>query len=221
MWRKFIPEDIKQQYRLRSAKKTYSQQGEDRILADLGLLKKRGFYVDIGAHHPLYLSNTRLLYQFGWQGINIDPLPGMKKIFDRSRSRDINLEIAVSDRDGEEDYYIFAGPDNTLNREEAIAKKGLKNSLKVKTRRLAGILDDYASGKKIDLLNIDVENYEDKILRSNNWQKYRPGIILVEIRELDLENMDSSPIHLFLKNLGYKIFAKTLLTAFYQDANIA
>lgn len=59
----------------------YSQEGEDVILARMFEHQSPGFYVDIGAHHPRRFSNTRLLAEKGWTGINVDPLPGVMKLF--------------------------------------------------------------------------------------------------------------------------------------------
>jgi hypothetical protein len=61
----------------------YSQEGEDLIASRLFPNQSTGFYVDIGAHHPTRFSNTYLLYTKGWRGINIDPLPGSKELFDK------------------------------------------------------------------------------------------------------------------------------------------
>ena len=48
------------------------QEGENAILRRL-FPYNNGFYVDIGAYHPLFFSNTSMLYKFGWSGINIEP----------------------------------------------------------------------------------------------------------------------------------------------------
>ena len=55
-----------------------------------------GFYVDVGAHHPIRFSNTFRLYRKGWRGLNIDANPGSMKRFHHTRPRDINIEAAVS-----------------------------------------------------------------------------------------------------------------------------
>ena len=62
-------------------------------------LKKSGFYVDVGAHSPKYLSNTYYFYKQGWRGINIEPTPGRIRMFERVCPRDTNLALAISDRD--------------------------------------------------------------------------------------------------------------------------
>src|SRR5215510_10661697 len=60
---------------------SFSQQGEDLILARLFEGQRRGFYVDVGAHHPRRFSNTFLLYRRGWRGLNIDAAPGSMRLF--------------------------------------------------------------------------------------------------------------------------------------------
>src|SRR5581483_8094739 len=74
----------------------YSQEGEDLLLARLFDGQKKGFYVDVGAHHPFRFSNTYLLYLNGWRGINIDAMPGSMAAFRKLRPRDINIECMVS-----------------------------------------------------------------------------------------------------------------------------
>src|SRR5690242_3324544 len=67
------------------AVKSYSQEGEDRILHSIFETVADGFYVDIGAHHPKRFSNTYLFYQRGWRGINVDAMPGSMVRFKRVR----------------------------------------------------------------------------------------------------------------------------------------
>ena len=75
-----------------------------------GNLLQHGFFVDVGAHHPQRFSNTYYFYLKGWSGINIDAMPGSMKIFDDLRSRDINLEIPISDKSEILTYYEFDEP---------------------------------------------------------------------------------------------------------------
>lgn len=75
--------------------KSYSQEGEDMILHRIFERQCKGFYVDIGAHHPFRFSNTYLFYKRGWSGINIDAMPGSMNIFNKFRNRDINLEYGI------------------------------------------------------------------------------------------------------------------------------
>lgn len=199
---------------------SYSQSGEDILLTQhIFQHKKDGFYIDIGAHHPKRFSNTYLLYQQGWSGINIDPIPGMKKLFSE-RKRDINIHAGVSDKTGMMKYYAFTkGAVNTF--EEAVAKEqevhyGKPHILDVPVLPLVEILDTHASHKKINLLNIDVEGHEIPVLKSNNWFTYAPEIITIEDQGIDLANPTQSDTYCFLKEKGYILFNKTNYTTFYR-----
>ena len=55
--------------------RSYSQEGEDLILQRILPQEQVGFYIDVGAHHPFWYSNTALLYEKNWRGMNIDPSP--------------------------------------------------------------------------------------------------------------------------------------------------
>jgi hypothetical protein len=89
---------------------SYSQEGEDRILLAWLSEIEAGFYVDVGAHHPKRFSNTALLYDRGWHGLNVDPMPGTKVLFNRARPRDITVEVAVGGGAGQTEYYLFDDP---------------------------------------------------------------------------------------------------------------
>lgn len=91
--------------------KSYAQEGEDLILYRMiyGKIEK-GFYVDVGAHHPKRFSNTYFFYKKGWRGINIEPMPGSKKLFDKYRPKDINIESPISLVEEELTYYMFNEP---------------------------------------------------------------------------------------------------------------
>ena len=52
--------------------KNGSQFGEDKFILNLFLDDYKGKYIDLGCYHPTRHSNTNILYQNGWTGINID-----------------------------------------------------------------------------------------------------------------------------------------------------
>ena len=104
-------------------KKSFSQSGEDLIVKyifDILNIYKPS-YLDIGAHHPTYLSNSALLYLNGSKGINIEPDPLLFKKFLKGRKNDINLNIGISDKEEVLDFYILNNP--TLN---TFSKKKVK-----------------------------------------------------------------------------------------------
>ena len=101
--------------------KSFAQEGEDLLITKLLYGKAEGFYIDVGAHHPLRFSNTYLLYKKGWRGINIDPSQGGMSAFELQRPRDINLELAVGKKSGALTYFQFV--DSALNTFDQLAAK--------------------------------------------------------------------------------------------------
>ncbi|OIQ63044.1 hypothetical protein GALL_554210 [mine drainage metagenome] len=189
--------------------------------------KPSGFYIDIGAHHPKRFSNTYTFYKMGWKGINIDAMPGSMKPFKVFRKNDINLEKAVSDIEKELTYYIFDEPAlngfseeiSNTREDEGIYK--IINKIKIKTEKLSCILQEYLSAdvKTIDFMSVDVEGLDLDVLKSNDWQKYRPKLILVEL--LNFESFDSDPIFVYLKSKEYKFYAKSQFTFLFTDTTLA
>ena len=191
----------------------FSQEGEDILINKIFLGFKKGFYIDIGAHHPIKWSTTYLLYKKGWRGMNIDPVPGMKPIFDKFRSEDINLQIGVSKKAEVIKYYNFKEKAyNTFSEELGLLYQkvtNLESIILVETKPLSEIIEDnIPSLTSIDYLSIDVEGLELEVLLSLSWDKFRPKVIMVEILDLDLRDAFSNEVVIFLVKKGYKLFSK-------------
>jgi FkbM family methyltransferase len=195
----------------------YSQDGEDIIFNSLFKNKSNGFYVDVGAHHPYRFSNTYLLYKKGWSGINIDATPGTKKIFDQVRKRDINLELAISEKSGECYLYQFSEP--ALNCIKDIDDDYVPSSdhsrSKIKSLTLREVFKMYLKKSKIDLLLVDTEGYDLAVLKSNDWLKYCPTVVMVEIGTRSIDLISSTKLHAFLTTKRYKLAYKTYRNAIY------
>jgi len=67
----------------------------------------------------------------------------------------------------------------------------------------------------IDFLSVDVEGYDLPVLESNNWNTYRPKVVLVELLNRSMEKLKSDPVVLFLEKKNYQLFAKACQTAFF------
>lgn len=205
---------------------SHGQNMEDSVLWDLSNRKIGGFYVDVGAHNPVRFSNTYKLFREGWSGINIDPLPGCMDLFNRLRPNDINLNIGCSKTAGDLMYYAFTEPAyNTFdkNRADTVRDKGysaLKETLVVPVERLDVILDKYSDNRKIDVLTLDVEKRELDVLESNDWEKYRPRIIVMESLVSANESLDKiydDPAVDYLIKRGYIAVAKLANAIFFRD----
>ncbi len=205
------------------SRKSYSQEGEDLILHRIFERKQHGFFVDIGAHHPKRFSNTYLFYKRGWRGINIDATPGSMLPFKRIRNEDINLEIPISSVSQTLDYYMFE--DHAINSfSKEMSEDRIKNSSikfigikKLSTKPLSEVLDNYLPAEKeIDFFSIDVEGLDYDVLISNNWNKYKPKIIAVEIAYQTVDEILKHRVSILLGGYGYSLFAKTYNTCIFK-----
>jgi FkbM family methyltransferase len=207
---------------------SYSQDGEDMILRRLFEGQKCGFYVDVGAHHPFRFSNTCYFYRLGWRGINVDPNPDGIEAFRKARPLDTNLCVGVSDTVGSLCYHVFNEPalntfDAALAAERAdLPDYRLLQTREVPVRRLDGLLSEQLRhGQVIDFLSIDVEGLDLQVLKSNDWNHFRPAVLLVEARAADINQLATDPINAFATSAGYRLVAKTLNTLIYEDGSNA
>jgi len=209
--------------------RSYAQEGEDVVLLSFYEGKKgyKGFYVDVGAHHPYRFSNTMAFYKKGWKGINIEPNPGATIWFNIFRRRDVNLHLGVAETEGTLTYYRFnESALNGFSREVSEARNRetpyrITGTVDVQVRRLDAILDEHVkAGQTIDFFSIDVEGFDLEVLRSNDWSKYRPLYVLVEdvFRADGTDGTASTPIADFLNEKGYRMVAKTKRTLFFKAA---
>lgn len=207
----------------RYAKNAYSQEGEDLVLNRIFDGQKSGFYVDVGAHHPMRFSNTYFFYKKGWNGINIDPMPGSMNLFNRLRPRDINLELGISQDQKELTYHIFNdtalnGFDDGLSKSrELLPGYQVVKKIKIQTTSLAEVMKKYLpTDQKVDFLSIDAEGLDMEVLRSNDWSRFKPTVILVELLNVDLTKSSESEAVKFLAEHGYKLYAKTVNTFIFS-----
>ena len=202
---------------------SFSQKGEDIMLQSI-FDKKTGFYIDIGAFHPTIYSNTNVFYLKGWRGINIEPNPDNLKLFNQERCRDINLNMAVAEKECNMTYYKFNYPAvNSLSKEHAQhwAKQPghiIEEEILVVTKPIEKILDQYLpANTEIDFMSVDCEGLDLIVLKSNNWLKYRPKVILVEFLYYDFENFRTADIYQFIISKGYAFYGIMGISVFFME----
>jgi len=195
--------------------KSYSQKNEDIIIDKLLKFKKKGFYIDIGANDPSVISNTKRFYNKGWRGINIEPNPLIFKKLQKNRSKDINLNIGISNHQDKLLFYIFdAHTLSTFSKKQArVYKLGghkIVKKISIKTFQLKQIFGKYLKKRKVDFMSVDTEGYDMLILKSNDWFRYKPTVICVESTiDKNSNNKGYSGIDFFLRSLGYKKITTT------------
>lgn len=166
---------------------SYSQYQEDLIL-DAIFRKDDGFYVDIGANDPEKFSNTYRFYLRGWTGINIEPQPKKIALFESKRQKDINLNLGIDTEPSELDFYNLK-TDTLSTFDEALAKNHcnrfkteIEEIIPVKVDRLDQVFKDHLPPSvEIDFMSIDTEGFDTKVIMSNDWEKYRPRVVVIEV----------------------------------------
>ena len=177
-------------------KRTYSMHGEDLVVEKYFKDVVNGFYVDLGCYHPVQNNNTMLLYQKGWRGINIDINEFSINLFNFCRPDDLNLNFAVSDKNGEIDFYYqkkISALSTIKKSQSDLAFQGKIKKKTISSQTLTQILDDSNyKDKPIDFLDIDIEGADFDALKSLDFSRYSPKLICVEILS---ENMDIHNIY--------------------------
>jgi len=182
------------------------------------------FFVDIGAHHPIAMSNTYLFYKAGWRGINIDATPGSMEVFRRYRPEDVNLECAVGARRERATFSIFSDPtlngfvdELTVSAHEA---RGVQRLRVVETEVLPinEVLETYARDRGVDLLNLDIEGKDLEVLQTWDYGRWRPKLIIVEILGVlcvsDLLTCEHTQV---LAAAGYVPYSRLDFSAIFVD----
>lgn len=207
-------------------KRSYAQAGED-IVAWSELNKIRhGFYVDIGAFHPKQFSNTYFFYKRGWRGVVVEPNSEMVRLYKKIRKRDTAIGVGVGKEDSLADYFIFDHPAvNTFDPDTAELNQEVGRRLletkPVAILTLEKVLTDYLpKGEEVDLLSVDTEGMDEEVLTSNNWERFRPRVVICEDLTYDWKNPRSSRVAKLMMKLGYRLFGMTPYSLLFKDKSL-
>ena len=168
---------------------SWSIQREDITLlrALEGVSHETGFYIDVGANHPTFDSDTRLFYDHGWHGINIEPSPRWYKLLAQERPRDINIHAAASNKSGF--ITLYDHPEGGLGTiSETFADRHAhefsieKKAVRVPAVTLASVCEQHAA-REIHFLKIDVEGHEQSVIEGMDFRRFRPWILCIEAVE--------------------------------------
>lgn len=197
---------------LPAATLTYSQGGEDmalfkRLKARVQA-KETSFFVDIGCGHPHEVSNSFLFYTFGWRGLCVDANADHAPAWALHRPEDLFVHAAVAEQEGTTSLYRSTGENWGIARIGDSPIKGMKAGVPVATRRLDRLLAEHAGERSIAFMSIDVEGSEYGVLASNNWERWRPEVILMEVHGFDFNAPFASPAARLLVEHRYMLTDK-------------
>jgi len=165
---------------------SYAQNFEDVILWRALHHIDAGFYIDVGAGDPDAESVTRAFYERGWHGINVEPARETCRRLAARRSRDVNINAALLDREGTVTFYPVDGGNglSTVVAELADQHRSLgwavSDGVEVAGDTLANVCRRYAAGQPIHFLKIDVEGAERQVVLGGDFASFRPWILIIE-----------------------------------------
>jgi len=206
---------FKKIYYEKYSKKSYSISNVDLIIDRMFSKKNKGIYVDVGCNHPIKYNNTYLLYKKGWSGINIDLDKDSIDQFNNLRKRDTNIKALITSLDDEEKelyFYHKRSAINTISKSLA-NKRGNKHKeiKKIKGTSLNSIIENSKyKDSKINLLSIDIENYEYEVLKNFNFEKNNIDVIVTEITDTTIDNLETynQSLDLIINSNLYKLLIK-------------
>lgn len=202
--------------------KYYSQYGEEAVIDSFFNKKEKGFCVDVGAADGTRYSNSRYLIEsLGWSAVLVEPHPTffdeLKELY--KNTDDVSLlNTAIHTKTGKLPFYVY-GRDkhaqvSTLSesfKERVIKMHGNKyedEPIIVNVESLKNILKDLPS---VDFLSIDCEGVDMEVLKSNDWDLYRPSLMCVE------SSMPEEEVVEFMSSVDYKLYQKTAGNIFFTE----
>lgn len=163
---------------------SYAQNHEDILLAR-ALPGGAGLYVDVGANHPVFHSVTKLFYDRGWTGLNIEPSPPVFELLRAARPHDVNLNVGVGNEAGTLTFFETPGRHGWASFRPELAAHYREQGVAVverpvPVRTLAEICEEHVGDRTIDFLKIDAEGFEGHVLMGMDFRRWRPRIITIE-----------------------------------------
>jgi FkbM family methyltransferase len=172
-----------------AAPRYYGEYEEDRKLEYY--LGRRGkcndvYYIDVGACDANTDSVTKLFYERGGHGINVEPVRQFWETLVQHRSRDINLNVACSNLNGLLKFHYLAGTGLSTAVDDWAEWQRTHygrqhETIEVPCLMLGEICRAYVPEiQQIDFLKIDAEGWELQVIEGGDWSRYRPTVVVAE-----------------------------------------
>ncbi len=215
----------------------YAQSGEDLILSHLfyKISISRPTYLDIGANHPFFISNTYYFYMRGSRGVCVEPNPYLSKLIRRKRPHDKVIQAGVGiNKESSADFYLFpkhAHGLSTFSKKDAEywGRVGMKKTgpiryekiIQVPLININSIIEDNFKTPP-DIISLDVEGLDLGILESLDHIKNHPKVICVETLLYDERQQEAKNGKLidFLVSKDYSIYADTHVNTIFIHNSI-
>lgn len=207
-------------------RKSYAQCGED-LIADYilsSLRIKRPSYLDIGAHHPTFLSNSYFFYQKGCSGVCVEPDPFLFRKIKIKRPRDLCLNVGVGlNSIKEADFYVMSTRTlNTFSLQEAqryqsYGDQKIESIKKIQMISINEIMNHFSVGP--NFISLDVEGLDLEILQNLDFSKHRPEVLCVETITYTEDKTEKKVNEIFelMNDRGYIVFGDTYINTIFVE----
>ncbi len=199
---------------------SYARNGEDIILGRM-FRGRKGTYVDVGANHPTVNNATYSLFVSGWRGVNIEPAGSAFELFARRRPGDLNLQVAISDVEGDRTFDKVVDRDGlSSDLTEVDRAAGVQGSEQVvSTRTFASLIDQHGLVPP-DVFSVDIGGGEEQVIRGIPLAVWQPKVFVIR----GIRSMTNDPCHeawepLLLQH-GYLFAASNGTNRFYLRGDL-
>jgi len=209
---------------------SYAQVGEDLVMWHMAfdvLGIQQPTYMDIGAHHPVINNNTFLFYERGCHGVLVEPNPALHDVLSAVRPRDKLLRVGIGPaKQSAADYYVIGGSQdgqlNTFSKEEAdqlvTRSRGhytIERVIKVPLLNINDVMKDEWNGAP-NVLSVDTEGLDLQILRSLDFKRFRPDVIVAETLEVGGRHLEVDIVQ-FMVQQGYEPRGGSFVNTIFID----
>lgn len=209
------------------ARISFAQQGEDLVVQEMlyTFRVNKPTYLDIGAHEPVHGSNTYLFYATGSHGVLVEPNPTFVEKLKKVRPLDTVLDVGVGIDDQQEaDYYVIGGDNgqlNTFSKRQAdtlvaVHNRTIERVIKRKLVPINRILEEHFKDAAPDFLSIDVEGLDLAILKTLDWNRWRPKVVCVETSMVENGHVNADILTLMEKN-DYELRGGSFVNSVFLD----
>lgn len=161
-----------------------------------------GFFIECGASDGVDQSNTWYYEKsLNWNGILIEPLYEKYLELKKNRSnKNLFFNNILSDSINHEFLNI---KNNNLISQVVSQNNNEKNVLKVRATTLTKLLDDVSAPRLIDFFSLDVEGFEEKVIKGINFSKYNFKYFLIETTNKKVFEILKEANYLFIKKMSH------------------
>ena len=178
-----------------------SQFGEVRLLLRdmVNNAARHRLVVDVGANGITGSNSYDLLRHFGWKGLLLEANPQRGEAILRDfAGLDFELvNVAVSDYAGEATFFLGANDDvSSLVAETAQVWGPLRGELRVRVERLSELLATRGIPRDYDLLSVDAEGEDVRILNESTAAGFLPQWVIMEgSQDYSVTSLEQLPLN--------------------------